>query len=171
MEGKRSKSEWLRYRKGWVSHKKLFLLLITVIAIITPITAAAWVVTSGRCVILTVYTDRLAYASGESIHIHARLMNCGLKAAELTFPNGGVISINIYDSSGEKVFLSPKYVAAVITEIRLEPMEILQQEFTWDQTDRSSEHVSLPNSFFITATCRYFEGRCCAHSAPICISS
>ena len=171
MEGKRPKFEWLRWSKGQISQKRLFLLFMTVIIIITPITTAAWAVTSGRCVILMVYTDRLAYTSGESIHVHARIINCGLKTVELTYPTSGDIFIHIIDNSGRRVFLAPENVFHCITKKVLEPGETLKREFTWDQDDRTGEDVRLPNSFLIIATSDSYDARYRAYSAPICISS
>ena len=171
MEDKRQKARWLWYIEWRISRERLLLLLITAIMIIAPFTAAAWAMTSGRCLILMVYTDRLAYASGESIHVHACIINCGLKTVELTYPSGGDIFIHIYDNSGRRVFFAPENVCACITEIVLEPGEVLRQEFTWNQDDRTGEDVRLPNSFLIVATSDSYDSHGRACSAPICISS
>ena len=122
-------------------------------------------------VILTVYAERTVYASGESVHIHASLVNCGCKAVELTYPTGGIIFIDIYDSSGRLVFFAPKDVTMAIMEITLGPMETLEREFIWDMEDRAGEEVSLPGTFLIVATSSSYEASYFAHAVPVCISS
>jgi hypothetical protein len=171
MEDDRSKAMWLRDCLRQIRKVRLYPLFVAAIVIIVPITAAASALVPERFVILTVYTSRLAYASGESIHIHTSLTNCGWRVVELTYPSGGIICIDIYDSRGQLVFFAPKYVLAWMVEITLKPMETMEHEFIWEQEDRTDEGVRLPGTFLIVASSHSDEARYTAHGVPFYISS